>query len=238
MSQNFPFSLTGVAKGQELRCWMRAVSVMLLLTISVFSQSSAKDSVAAWTHRPTVAVLSFTGDGLATKDLAAVTSRFEAELLATDSFTLVERRNIDKILAEQGFQKSGACDSAGCAVEIGQVLSVQGIFTGELSQVDGIWSLSVRRTDVASGRTVFSHVLDIRGGLDEVLRGGCAEMASIASGQKRPERDRTVLEARRPLWPWIAGGLAVAGGTAAAVVLLNSSKSSPKASGTAVELSW
>jgi len=237
MSRSFPIFSAGVAK-QGLRGWMRAVLVMLLLAISVFSQSSARDSAAAWARRPTVAVLSFTGEGLAAKDLAAVTSRFEAELLATDSFTLVERRHIDKILAEQGFQKSGACDSAGCAVEIGQVLSVRSVFTGELSQVDGIWSLSVRRTDVASGRTVFSHVLDIRGGLDDVLRGGCAEMASIASGQKRPERDRTVLVARRPLWPWIAGGLVVAGGATAAVLLLNSSKASTQPSGTAVELSW
>lgn len=184
-------------------------------------------------HRiPQVAVLSFAGPDLDEKTISAVTSRFETDLLATDSFKIVERRNIDRILREQGFQQSGACDNSQCSVEIGQVLSVDGIFTGELSRVGKTWSLSVKRTNVGTGQTEFSHVLDISGSLEDVLRGGCAEMAAIASGRKKPGKDHTVLVAKgsAPIWPWIAGGVVVAGGAVATAILLsqdNSSSSAP-----------
>jgi hypothetical protein len=174
-----------------------------------------------------VAVLSFTGDGIATKDLSAVTSRFETELLATDSAKVVERRNIDKILREQGFQQSGACDNSECSVQIGQLLSVDGIYTGEVSKVGKTWSLSVKRTDVGTGQTLFSHVLDIQGSLEDVLRGGCPEMALIASGKKKPENQHTVLVAKGgSVWPWVLGGAVVAGGAATAAILLTQDKSS------------
>jgi len=169
----------------------------------------------------TVAVLAFTGDGIAPKDLAAITSRFETELLATDSFKVVERRNIERILSEQGFQQSGACDNSECSVQIGQLLSVEGIFTGEVAKVGKTWSLSVKRTDVGSGQTLFSHVLDIQGSMEDVLRGGCVEMSQIASGRKKPAEDRSILVAKRgSLWPWIAGGTVLVGGAVVAAVLL------------------
>ncbi|MEN9353609.1 MAG: hypothetical protein RL318_934 [Fibrobacterota bacterium] len=173
-----------------------------------------------------VAVMSFTGDGVSPKDLAAVTNRFESELLASDSFKIVERRNIDGILKEQGFQQSGACNTSECSVEIGQLLSVQSIFTGDLSKVGKVWSLSVKRTDVGNGQTMFSHVLDIQGSLEDVLRGGCPEIAQIASGRKKPSDSRTVLVAKGggSLWPWMAGGAVLVGGGVAAVVLLTQDK--------------
>ena len=189
---------------------------------------------------PQVAVLLFTGEGISAKDLSTVTNRFESELLASDSFKIVERRNIDKILKEQGFQQSGACDNSECSVEIGQLLSVQGIFTGDLSKVGKTWSLSVKKTDVGSGQTEFSHVLDIQGGLEDVLRGGCAEMALIASGKKKPDNSHTVLVAQSSghVWPWIVGGVVVAGGAAAAVVLLTQDKSSSSSSPRNVSVTW
>lgn len=191
---------------------------------------------------PQVAVLSFTGDGIAAKDLNAVTSRFESELLATDSFKVVERRNVDKILKEQGFQMSGACDNSECSVEIGQVLSVDGIWTGEVAKVGKTWSLSVKRTDVGSGQTMFSHVLDIQGSLEDVLRGGCPEMALIASGRKKPESNRTVLVAKKgSMWPWIAGGAVVVGGGVVAAILLSqdgSSTNSPTTTNRTVDITF
>jgi hypothetical protein len=211
-------------------------------SLSVVGSSRTPSASQPGTKRlPPVAVLAFTGDGMTEKDLSAITSRFETELLSTDSFQIVERRNIDKILREQGFQQSGACDNNECSVEIGKLLSVQGIFTGEVAKIGKTWSLSVKRTDVGSGGTTFSHVLDIQGSLEDVLRGGCPEMALIASGRKKPDDRHTVLVAKDNgvAWRWVVGGAVVAGLGATAVVLLNSSSSgSSKTSGTVVELTW
>ena len=178
---------------------------------------------------PTVAVLEFVSPGNAVEasDLQAVTSRFESEILATDSFKVVERRNIGKILREQGFQQSGACDNSECQVEVGQLLGVQSLFTGEVAKVDGAWSLSVKRTDVGTGQTVFSHVLDIKGSKADLLRGGTAKMARLASNQEKPGQERTVLVAETPLWPWLVGGTALVGGGVAAAVLLTGQSSTP-----------
>lgn len=219
----------------------RLSSFLVLLLVGFL----AAQDVSQPGRRPTVAILSFTGAGTSDKDLAAATSRFETELQGTDSFSIVERRNIDRILGEQGFQQSGACDTTGCSVEIGRLLSVQRIFTGELVRNGKVWSLTVKETDVSTGQTGFSHVLDIEGGIEEVLRGGCPEMALIASGRKKPENDHTVLVAKGgSLWPWLLGGAAVVGGGAIAVALIMDSQNSSDAPGasatskTTVELQW
>jgi len=180
---------------------------------------------------PTVAVLEFTSPGnvVPAADLQAITSRFESEIIASDSFRVVERRNIGKILREQGFQQSGACENAECQVEVGQLLGVQSLLTGEVGLIDGAWSLAVKRTDVGTGQTVFSHVIDIKGSKVDVLRGGVTRMARIATGQEMPEKERTVLVADKPIWPWIVGGTALVGGGVAAAVLLTGNSTAPAA---------
>lgn len=198
-----------------------SLAVAILATAQAALSANSPTAKVA-TSEKTVAILAFGGQGIDAKDLATVTGRFESELLATDSFQIVERRNVDKILQEQGFQQSGACSNSECSVEIGQLLAVRWIVTGELARIGKTWSLSVKRTDVGTGRTVFSHVLDIQGSLEDVLRGGCPEMAKIASGSKKPSQQHTVLVAKSngSVWPWIAGGVVLAGGAATAAILL------------------
>ena len=44
--------------------------------------------------------------------------------MASGCFRVIERTEMDNILREQGFQKSGACDDENCLVEVGQLLGV------------------------------------------------------------------------------------------------------------------
>mgnify|MGYP002362820430 CR=1 FL=1 len=215
-----------------IRFYPYFAAAILAMAHAAFPANSS-DAKTAKTEK-TVAILAFGGQGIDQKDLATVTNRFESELLATDSFQIVERRNVNRILQEQGFQKSGACSNSECSVEIGQLLAVRWIVTGELSKIGKTWSLSVKRTDVGTGRTLFSHVLDIQGSLEDVLRGGCTEMAKIASGSKKPSQQRTVLVAKSgsSLWPWIAGGVVLAGGAATAAILLTRDDPGSNAGGT------
>ena len=73
-----------------------------------------------------------------------------------------------------------------------------------------------------------SHALDIKGGMDALLRGGAWEMAQIFSGRKTPSGDHSVLtEDKQRVWPWVVAGTAVvAGATVAVVWLLNDDNSS------------
>ena len=113
---------------------------------------------------------------------------------------------------------------------MGQLLGVDLIITGDVSKVGDIISLNVKMVDVEKGNNVLSHVIDIKGELQDVLRGGCYEMAMIFSGKKKPENERSVLTAEKSsVWPWIIGGVAIVGlGVGGTVLYLNMNKDEGK----------
>jgi TolB-like protein len=169
-----------------------------------------------------VAVLDFEGSfkDFSREELTAITNRFETEMMKAGVYQVLERRNMDYILQEQGFQQTGACNTSECQVEIGQLLGVELIVNASVSKVGDVISLNMKMVDVGSGKNIMSHALDIRGDLQTVLRGGCYEMAQIFSGKKAPIDSHTVLAEESTLWPWIVGGVAVlTGGVVIAVVL-------------------
>jgi len=188
---------------------------------------------------PTVAILPFAGDGISTEDLVDVADRFDSELRSTQAVKLTSHREVDRVLHERNLR---TCQDGKCAVEAGVGLGVQQVYAGRISRFGKTWTLSVKRYDVEGGRETFAHVLDVRGGLDDLLDRGCQEMAEISVGQKKTASDHTVLVAPSgPLWPWIAGGVgivAIAGGVTAAVLLLSDGSSSSTPSTRNVSIAW
>jgi len=180
--------------------------------------NKVKSSIAS------VAVLNLSGNSkdFSSADLEAITSRFETELMATGKVQVLERRNMDLILKEQGFQQTGACNSSECQVQVGQLLGVDKIITGSLNKVDKLYTINLKMVNVENGQNVMSYALDIRGSMEDVIRGGCFEMAQIFAGLKKPTSDHSVLSAEHTLvWPWIVGAVAVAAGAVTTVVILN-----------------
>jgi hypothetical protein len=186
---------------------------------------------------PTVAILPFAGDGIATEDLVDVTDRFDSELRSTQSVKVVNHRDVDNALRDQGLQ---TCQEDKCAIETGKRLGARSVYAAKISRSGKTWTVALRRLDVDSARTGFKHTLDVRGGLDDLLDKGCLELAEIAVGDKKTASDHTVLVSRSPLiWPWIAGGVVlVAGGITAAILLLSNDSSSGTASSRSVSIAW
>lgn len=163
-------------------------------------------------RKQNIAVIEFSGSfkKFSREDIQAITTRFETELMKTDSFVVLERRNMDVILQEQGFQQTGACNSEDCQVKVGQLLGVDRIISGEITKMNDFISLNLKMIDVEKGNSVLSHALDIKGDIAEVLRGGCYEMAQIFSGRKSPDGKRSILVEEKSSWlPWIIGGVGV-----------------------------
>jgi hypothetical protein len=187
------------------------------LSLAVFSSLSFGKGI-----KPNVAVLDVTGSlkDFTREELMAVTSRLETEIMKTEQYQVLERRNMDMILQEQGFQQTGACNSSECQVEIGQLLGVEKLITGSITKVNDVITLNLKRISVESGANERSHALDIRGELETVLMGGCYEMAQIITDLKTPENTHTVLTAESSLWKWITGGVLVAGGVVTTLLLL------------------
>jgi LEA14-like dessication related protein len=80
----------------------------------------------------------------------AASEMLRTELFNIGRFTIVDRKNMDKILKEQAFQKTG-CTTTDCAVEIGRLLNMSNMATGTLSKVGNTFIITVNLVDVEKG---------------------------------------------------------------------------------------
>jgi len=116
-----------------------------------------------------VAVLAFTGDKTVTSEqLGFMTGKFTSELVATNAFLVLERSKMEFILQEQGFQQSGACNSSECKVQVGQLLGVDCLVSGNLVNFGGEYALHVEFIDVGTGQIVKTVDIAQKGTLQSV----------------------------------------------------------------------
>ena len=139
----------------------------MLLTTSLF----AKDIIA---------VLELEQKGLTKQEAEILTDRLTTELISLDRYQVVERTNMDKILKEQKFQKSGCTDSE-CAVEIGQLLNTDYIVIGSVSKFGSTWSLDARLIDVGKGKSLISAKFSKEGKIDVLVTTGMISIAQQLS---------------------------------------------------------
>lgn len=98
-----------------------------------------------------------------------VTNQTLMEFINKGRYQVLEREQIDKILAEQGFQQSGACTSDGCLVQVGQLLGVDAMVSGVISRLGELIVVSVRVTDVEQGRILFATQVQTDKGIGHLL---------------------------------------------------------------------
>lgn len=183
---------------------------VFFLLLSIFA------SLAYSAEKPNAAVIPFCGnEGITDRQAAVLSERFQTELMGNDKFTMLDRQQMDRILQEQGFQQSGACDTEDCTVQMGKLLGVDKMFAGCASQVAGVITLNARMIDVETGRIEAQYAVDTQGGLDKALTTSTKELADRFSGTEVHRSRGNVL------W-WIAGGILAAGGIAATVILSTS----------------
>lgn len=168
----------------------------------------------------TVAVLPLSSQVLDSGALDGIGSALGSELLKLGKFRVMERSQIARILQEQGFQQSGACEGGSCAVEVGKILSVDQVVLGTVAKVGKTYSLTARLVKVQTGEVAKSSTRNSDAKVDALLTDAVPAAASDLSGVEWRERSKG------SVWPWIAGGVVVAGGATAAVLLMGNSGSS------------
>ena len=149
---------------------MHRIILSILLTTSLF----AKDIIA---------VLDLEQIGLTPQEATILTQRLTTELISLDKYQVVERNNMDKILKEQKFQKSGCTDS-GCAVEIGQLLNTDFIVIGSVNKFGSTWTLDARLINVALGKGIISAEFSAEGKIDILLTTGLPSIAKQLCGME------------------------------------------------------
>jgi len=121
--------------------------------------------------KPTVAILDFEGRGVSPQEVQTLSERMRTEIGNTNAVRLIERKAVDKIMQEQGFQQSG-CTSDECASEVGALLGVQYMISGAIGLMGKTYTIDAKMFSVETGETIqtksVSHKGDISGLLLEM----------------------------------------------------------------------
>ena len=102
-----------------------------------------------------IAVAEMDAQGVSSTDAAVISEMLRNRLVNTGGFTVIEKKNMQKVLSEQAFQQTG-CTSAECAVKLGKLLNVHGMIVGTFGKLLGRYVISVRLVDVESGQAVLA----------------------------------------------------------------------------------
>ena len=126
---------------------MRSLHGIFTLALMLFSFALAQSG------KPTVAILDFDGQGVDAGDVQTLTERMRTEIGNTNAVRLIERKAVEKIMQEQGFQQTG-CTSDECAAEVGQLLGVQFMVSGTIGKMGKKYTIDCKMFSVETGETV------------------------------------------------------------------------------------
>lgn len=153
----------------------------------------------------TVAVLEFNNSAdLSSNELSALTQRFRSILTSRQVVTVLERDKMSEILKEQDFILSDNCNTKECAVQVGQLLGVQVMVSGEFGKVGDAYSIDIRCIDVETGR-IFSPLNANFGGKKEGLLNVVEDIAETIKFDSKTTPNRLIFNEAEIRLKLIAG---------------------------------
>jgi TolB-like protein len=202
----------------------RALAGTALLALAAHSGPS---------RTPQVAVMPLSAHAIDSTSVSTIEDALGTELLRTGKVRVLERSQMNAILKEQGFQQA-ACDKTDCTVEVGKLLSVDRLVVGSIGHLGNTYSMTLRLVDVSTGEVVGSTTRNQAGAIDGVLTqllplavgdlfqdgAGPALLSTTPTPASATAKPTETASSGHSLWPWVAGGVVVAGGATAAVLLL------------------
>jgi len=103
----------------------------------------------------TMAVSNFEAQNVSAGDAAVISDMLRNQLVKQGAFNIVEKTNMEKVLAEQAFQQTG-CTTSECAVKLGKLLNVKYLVVGSFGKVMESHMISMRVVDVETARIIYS----------------------------------------------------------------------------------
>jgi TolB-like protein len=154
---------------------------LFVFTLLLFGMAQAE--------KPIIAVADLQNRGLNPDEAFIVTDRLRQEIQNNGKFRMMERSMMESILKEQGFQNSGACDSEGCEVELGKLLGVDYMIVGSVGKIGKTYTISSRLIQVETGEILQTLSEDVRGEVDDLIRGPVRSLGARISLNKNSTQD-------------------------------------------------
>lgn len=184
---------------RELKRFLSLALLPLLSAVSVLGSAPQR-----------LAVFDLMGEEVDSLDAAAATRFLVTDIVKTGKFIVLDRANIERILGEQAFQRSGVT-SPDDAARLGRLLNVQKILLGSLLKLGGEYYLNVNVVDVETAAIVLAarercRSMDELPQLTEKIAEQLAQMVippEIEALAKEPEPT----PAERELAWWTSSGL-------------------------------
>jgi TolB-like protein len=133
-------------------------------------------SAAAAEQIPRIAILPFNPIGVSESDAKVLTNLFEAAIVKTGVFEVIEQNQADRILDAQAYTLSSCTDET-CAVEIGELLSAESIIIGSVSKLGEMFIVTAKIIDVTTGKNIRAD--SVQGGKIEEM----TEQVGILAGK-------------------------------------------------------
>ena len=152
-----------------------------------------------------VAILDFKASNTSEADAATNSDFVRSAFVRTGAYSVVDKGNMERILAEQAFQQTG-CTESGCAVKLGNLLSVHKVVVGNYSVMDGVKFLTASIVDVETGR--IERTGSVKGFAVGDADEAAGNLVAILTGQAEPKGSLSVQQhsGQRGSDPRIAAG--------------------------------
>lgn len=178
-------------------------------------------SIVAGEQPETAAVLQLRNNGgLTDGEVSILTDRLDSEIQRSGKYKLVNRREIQEILKEQGFQQSGACSDEACAVELGQLLAVRKLFAGSVGKIGRMYSVTIKAYDVQTGVALKQVSRDLVTSKEKLVSRHLSEIVEDLVSDKSAQKEKTGSPKLKKAFMWGVPAALVAGGGVALAVLL------------------
>ena len=118
--------------------------------------------------KPTVAILDLESTKVDVSDVLTLSERLRTEVGNTNAVRLIERKALESILKEQGFQQTG-CTTDECAAEVGQLLGAQYMLSGTIGKIKDSYTIDIKLFSVETGESERTKSVTYKGAIDGLI---------------------------------------------------------------------
>lgn len=150
-------------------------------------------------EKPIITVLDFSVDGVSEAEMRSIINVLSSALFKGGVFTVIDVSQRENVLKEMEFSMSGCTDES-CYLEVGKLLSAEGIVVGSLGKVGTRYVLSVKLLKTETAATV-STADGMYADLDKLLD----DIGNVALELGAPYGDTSAAAAEEEPAPAAAG---------------------------------